>query len=317
MQAHRRACQDNKIMKTFICAAAFILSAWAQPAAEPGIRNAQGSAIENLPDGSIGRKSEYRSSDGTFLPAYLRRPAGTARVPVVVVVHGGPTDVEGTYSLGRSMDPPAAYFLAAGWAVLAIDYRPPSDPPKPLEREDAIAAIDDVRHLPFIDGKRVALLGGSRGGNVVSGVVSRVDVRCAVLCAPAVLDVIEISKAAARGEPVAKVLKSIVANNEKKYGVAMAEVEKNPAKYGYQSAFTQAATVRCPILIVSGRNDDSSPYAVAQAYATRLRAAGKETETYFPENGPHGFYFGHPSVIPETKEAAKRAVDFISKHFAE
>ncbi len=50
------------------------------------------------------------------------------------------------------------------------------------------------------------------------------------------------------------------------------------------------------------------------AYAARLRAAGKRVETYQPANGPHGFYFGHPD-IPETREAARLAVAFFKECF--
>ena len=48
----------------------------------------------------------------------------------------------------------------------------------------------------------------------------------------------------------------------------------------------------------------------------RLRAAGKEVETYMPDNAPHGFYFGIPKPLhPETDEAVRRSVAFIRKHF--
>jgi endo-1,4-beta-xylanase len=98
-------------------------------------------------------------------------------------------------------------------------------------------------------------------------------------------------------------------------GAPAEEIEKDPAKYGYSSAMTEVAGVRAPILIINGRNDDNSPTSVIDAYVTRLRAAGKQVETYLPENGPHGFYFGHPD-IPESKEAARLAVGFFRKRFA-
>ena len=183
--------------------------------------------------------------------------------------------------------------------MLTIDYRPEPTTPD-LVQADATAAINALKRLPLIDGKPAAVLGGSRGGGVLSRLASRVDFRCAVLCAPALIDLITISKAAARGELVDPMIKKIIANAEKKYGATMAEIEKNPAQYGYESALTEAPKVRCPILIVNGRNDKSSPISAVQAYADRLRASGKTVETYFPENGLHGFYFGHPSITPET-----------------
>ncbi|MBI3681555.1 MAG: hypothetical protein HY235_14315 [Acidobacteria bacterium] len=64
---------------------------------------------------------------------------------------------------------------------------------------------------------------------------------------------------------------------------------------------TEASGVRFPLLIINGRNDTSPPTSVIDAYMVRLRTAGKRAETYLPDNGPHGFYFGRPD-IPETRE---------------
>src|SRR5207237_5255579 len=83
----------------------------------------------------------------------------------------------------------------------------------------------------------------------------------------------------------------------------------------YSSALTEAARVRCPILIVNGRNDDNSPIPVIDAYVAKLKAADKTVTTYLPDNGPHGFYFGRPD-IPETKEAARQFVAFFQARFA-
>jgi dipeptidyl aminopeptidase/acylaminoacyl peptidase len=266
---------------------------------------------------------EFRAPDGTLIPAYLRRPNATGPFPVVVLLHGGAANQEVTYSLGRAAIPPVASFAAAGWAVLSIDFRTKAAQ-RSIEWDDALAAIDAVKRVPFIDGKRVALFGGSHGAGVLSRLASRADVQCAVLCAPAALDLIEVSKAVDRGVEVVGVLRKMIVEAEKRYGAKMAEIEKDPAKYNYESALTEAAKVRFPILIVNGRNDTSSPASVVQAYADRLRTLGKAVETYFPENGLHGFYFGFldnrgtgkpPNVTPETKEAAGRAVVFIRKHF--
>jgi dipeptidyl aminopeptidase/acylaminoacyl peptidase len=95
----------------------------------------------------------------------------------------------------------------------------------------------------------------------------------------------------------------------------LAEIEKKPNSYQYSSPLTEIAKVRCPILLISGRNDSNAPLAVMDAYVDALRAAGKKAETYHPDNGPHGFYFGLPNPIPEAAEATKRAVAFIWKFF--
>ena len=140
---------------------------------------------------------------------------------------------------------------------------------------------------------------------------------CAHSCAPAAMDLIEVKRAVVeRHEKLVGILMKLVGDMEQKYGVLAEEIAKNPAKFGYSSALTEVAQVRCPILIINGQNDNNSPPSIIEIYVNKLRAAGKQVETYLPDNGPHGFYFGHPD-IPETKEAARRAVDFFRKQFAQ
>jgi acetyl esterase/lipase len=159
-------------------------------------------------------------------------------------------------------------------------------------------------------------MGGSHGAQVGSRVASRVDLSGAILCAPAALDLIEVKKAFGRGEKLVSILNKMVADMEKERGAPAEEIENNPAKYGYSSALTEAAQVRCPILIINGRNDDNSPVSIIDVYVKKLRAAGKQVETYLPDNGPHGFYFGRPD-IPEWKESTRRAVAFFRERFGQ
>jgi acetyl esterase/lipase len=272
---------------------------------------------ERFPDGSAGQVTAFRGVDSTTIPAYVRKPSGAGPFPVVLLLHGGGYGAAATYGLGRSTNSPTEDFIKAGWAVYSIDYRPTQGIKlQSIEYDDTVEAVKTVRGMSFVDPKRVGMLGGSHGGNVISRVISRVDLQGAILCAPAALDLILVKKAAEGGEPVVGILKKMIAEMETKYGAKAEEIEKDPAKFGYSSAMTEVAGVPCPILIINGRNDDNSPVSVIDAYVKRLRAAGKQAETYMPDNGPHGFYFGRPN-IPESKEAARRAVAFFKQRFAE
>jgi acetyl esterase/lipase len=95
----------------------------------------------------------------------------------------------------------------------------------------------------------------------------------------------------------------------------MADVEKDPAAHNYSSLLTEVPSVRCPVLMISGRNDPNAPLPVMEAYERAMRSAGKSVENYHPDNGPHGFYVGLPKVIPETAESTKRSVAFIKQCF--
>jgi dipeptidyl aminopeptidase/acylaminoacyl peptidase len=268
------------------------------------------------------------------IAGYIRKPAGPGPFPVVIILHGsgpaahavkeeGPDQAEkmaketmraGT-QMGHSTSSPLPDFLAQGWAIYSIDYRPiPQYTLDPREWDDTLNAVKQAAAFSFVDPKRMAMYGGSHGGHVTGRTTSRVKLNCAVLCAPAGLDLIELSKEQDKGTKIGA-NQRLVREFEKRAGVTMAEVEKKPEAYHFTSLLTEAAKVQCPILLISGRNDPNAPIAVMDIFTEKLKSLGKEVETFHPDNGPHGFYVGLPKVIPETAEAAKVAVAFIKKHF--
>jgi len=267
---------------------------------------------EKFPDGSTGMVTEYKGVNDTPIAAYLRKPKGDGPFPVVVMIHGGGDSKQGTYALGRMQAAPTANFIAKGWAVYSIDFRPKA-PFQSIEWEDARLAVEGLKKIPGLDGSRVAMIGGSHGGYNTARAASRADLRCAIACAAAAIDPIEVARAQQAGEAVNQRAMDAIRRQAAAYGVTLEELLRQTPP-GYNTPLTEVDKVRCPILLVSGRNDPASPPSVMETYAARLRAAGKQVELYLPDNGPHGFYFGSPR-IPETEEAARRAVAFIAKHF--
>ncbi len=319
-----------------------VLLSWKPVLLVAGMLVAAGSAAraseepwENLPNGVLGQVADFEGAGGVRVAGYVRRPAGPGPFPLVIVLHGaGPTAravrsddpqvllkmradeaLRASRVLGRASNPPIPDFLAQGWAVYTIDYRPnPRYTLDPLELEDTVVAVNKARAFAFVDPQRIAMFGGSHGGHVTARMASRVDLACTVLCAPAGLDLIALARQAEQGARIGG-NQRLVRELEQRSGVKMAEIERHPEAYQYSSPFTEVANVRCPILLISGRNDLNAPLAVMDAYVDRLRAAGKEAETYHPDNGPHGFYVGLPRPIPETAESTRRAVAFIKMHF--
>jgi dipeptidyl aminopeptidase/acylaminoacyl peptidase len=272
---------------------------------------------EHFADGSLGQQTEFRGAGGLVIPAYIRKPKGDGPFPVVVMLHGGRYHKGASAGMGRSTKAPVADFLQKGWAVYCTDYRPNDKISiEPIETEDTIAALKAVRQLPFIDPRRVGLWGASHGANVASRVIARADLGGAILCAPAAMDLIEVKKADARSEPIVPILRKLIADMEQKHGAKAEAIEKDPAKYGYSSAMTEIAQVRCPLLIINARNDDNSPVSIIERYVQKLRAAGKQVETYLPAQGGHGFYVGRPDG-PEWKEATRRSLAFFTERFAQ
>jgi len=284
---------------------------------------------QELTNGVWGRPAAFEGAGGVKIAGYVRKPAGDGPFPLVIILHGaGPKahrvsadlmDQEiarASDALGRASSPPIPAFLAQGWAVYYIDYRPnPRYKIDPLEFEDTVLAYNKAHSFPFVDPKRIAMIGGSHGGHVTGRMTSRVKLCCAVLCAPAGLDLIELSHLMEKGVKIGA-NQGLIREMQTRSGAEMADIEKNPEAYHYTSLLTEVPKVSCPIFLISGKNDPNAPLPLMDAYLDALRKAGKKVApAYHPDNGPHGFYVGLPHHIPETDEATRLEVAFIKQHF--
>lgn len=126
-------------------------------------------------------------SGGDLISAWLYRPAGDGRAPLLVMAHG----------LGavRSMrlDAYAERFSAAGYACLVFDYRNFGDSegrPRQvldvgMQLADWAAAVAYARTLPGIDPDRIALWGTSfAGGHVIATAARLPGIAAAVAQCP-------------------------------------------------------------------------------------------------------------------------------------
>jgi dipeptidyl aminopeptidase/acylaminoacyl peptidase len=133
---------------------------------------------EDLVDAEVVR---FKSFDGMSIPGILYKPhqaTSAARVPAIVLVHGGPG---GQARRGYKY---AAQFLANhGYVVLDINNRGSSGYGKTFYvaddrkhgREplwDCVEAKKYLSSLPYVDGSRVAIMGGSYGGYMVAAALA-------------------------------------------------------------------------------------------------------------------------------------------------
>ncbi|MBN2224105.1 MAG: alpha/beta fold hydrolase [Deltaproteobacteria bacterium] len=133
------------------------------------------------------RKDVDFFSRGTRCGAWLYLPEGTKRPPVVVMAHG--FAAEKTFGL----DAFAQRFVARGIAVFVFDYRnfgASEGSPRNLvdyrrHIADWQAAIEFVRELPQVDGRRTALWGSSfSGGHVIMIAAADPKIRAVVAQVP-------------------------------------------------------------------------------------------------------------------------------------
>jgi dipeptidyl aminopeptidase/acylaminoacyl peptidase len=124
--------------------------------------------------------------DGNRGEGFLRRPPGPGPFPAIVLIHGGitrwPSDQLKEYALGTW----ASRFLAAGYVVVPITYRSRDVDPQSNEApEDALAAIDYLRRLPYVDRDSIVVNGTSGGGDLTLAVAAATDVAAIVAEEPA------------------------------------------------------------------------------------------------------------------------------------
>ena len=125
---------------------------------------------DDLVEGSVVR---YKSFDGMDIPSLLYVPRGLEdeeKVPVLLLIHGGPG---GQTRLNYSGY--VQYLVNHGYAILAVNNRGSSGYGKSFyaaddrkhgdaDLRDCVAAKDYLTTLPFVDTTRIGIMGGSYGG---------------------------------------------------------------------------------------------------------------------------------------------------------
>lgn len=128
---------------------------------------------EDLVDAEVVR---YKSFDSLEIPAIYYKPLNASadnKVPALVWVHGGPGGQSrvGYFSLIQ-------YLVNHGYAILAVNNRGSSGYGKTfyemdnqkhgdVDLKDCVAAKDYLASLPYIDGDKIGIIGGSYGGYMV------------------------------------------------------------------------------------------------------------------------------------------------------
>ncbi len=123
----------------------------------------------------------YPSYDGLEIPAILWRPHGASAenpVPAIVLVHGGPGgQARRTYRAGTQHLANQGYALldvnnrgsrGYGKTFFHMDDRKHGD----VDLKDCVAARGYLEGLDWVDGERVAIMGGSYGGYMVGAALA-------------------------------------------------------------------------------------------------------------------------------------------------
>jgi acetyl esterase/lipase len=229
-----------------------------------------------------------------FLP---RRRASTV-APGIVFVHGGGWRGGNPRAFWRQ----AAHLADLGFPGVSVTYRFAPDFRFPAQLEDVRAAVRWLRgHAAElgVDATRLGAAGGSAGGHLVAllgtteavaeGHSARVQ---AVVAFNGVFDFQSLNTSGASGP-----------RQDLLGGDPRLELEASPLR--------RADATAAPTLLLHGTDDQTVPFAQAEAFERRLRALGVRVELDPAPGAGHGFFNRPPHFQPTLERMTRFFLDVL------
>jgi dipeptidyl aminopeptidase/acylaminoacyl peptidase len=250
----------------------------------------------------------WRSKDGRTIEGLLTYPAayqaGT-RVPLLLIIHGGPAGVFTRTFVGVATPYPIAAFAARGFAVLRPNPRGSSGYGVEFRQanladwgvgdyQDLMAGVDHVIGMGVADADRLGVMGWSYGGFMTSWVIGQTTRFRAASAGAGVTNLVSFTGTTD--------IPSFIPNYFNGEFWDRGDVWRKHSPISYVKA------VRTPTLIQSGEADDRVPISQSYEYYNALKRLGVTTRfTVYPRQ-PHGF------VEPKmTLDAAQANLDWFER----
>jgi dipeptidyl aminopeptidase/acylaminoacyl peptidase len=250
----------------------------------------------------------WKSPDGQAVEGILTYPVdyrpGT-KVPLLLVIHGGPAGVFVRLFTGTAGTYPIAAFAARGYAVLRANPRGSSGYGKAFryanrgdwgggDYRDLMSGVDKVIEMGVADPDRLGVMGWSYGGFMTSWVVTQT----------------KRFKAASAGAAVTNLMSFTGVSDIPSFvpDYFGGDYWNTFDAWRTHSALFNVKGVTTPTLIQHGDADDRVPIAQSYEFYTALKRQGVTTRmTVYPRQ-PHGFT--EPKM---TLDAAKANLDWFDR----
>jgi dipeptidyl aminopeptidase/acylaminoacyl peptidase len=241
--------------------------------------------------------------------AFLTKPLGLnveGKHPLVVMIHGGPHGAQGPAFSFKSQ-----FYAGKGYATLQVNYRGSTSYGQRFadavfgdqngqEAMDVLYGVSAaLRRNPWIDRERLAVEGGSYGGQLSCWLVTQTSIFKAAI-------------------PLAPIVNNVSYNYMTYYNQyeemtwGMRPHQGNLMDVLWErSALKHVAAVKTPTMLVHGENDNDVPIAESEQFYVALRDVGVEAVLVrYPREG-HGLREGRHVV-----DLMDRSVAWYEKHFA-
>jgi dipeptidyl aminopeptidase/acylaminoacyl peptidase len=248
----------------------------------------------------------YASFDGTSIPAFFYLPRGAqkdGKLPAIVYVHGGPESQE-----RASFSAAFQYFLNRGYAILAPNIRGSDGFGKAYlaadnykKRQDAIRdvalATAYLKSTGYVDGKKIAVMGGSYGGFMaLAQATMHPDLWAAVV------DIVGVANWSTFFKTTGAWRR---AHRAAEYG----DPEKDPEFMHSISPINFVDRIKAPLIVVQGANDPRVPKTESDQMVEKVRARGTPVEYLVFADEGHGLAKRHNRIKGYTAIA-----DFLDKY---
>jgi acetyl esterase len=230
-------------------------------------------------------------------------PDGPGPFPTAILVHGGGW-VAGdkqqyiTYIFRPLSD--------SGFAWFSINYRLAPKFKFPNDAEDVEEAIRFVKRNAAkykVDPQRIALIGESAGGHLVSYVGARNQPDSRVAAVVSMYGVHDFISACVAWKPVPTEILQLFGISEIDAEAASALVKASPVSY--------IKGDMPPFLLMHGTKDEDVPYEQSVEMCRKMKQAGAHCDLISIEGAPHGM--DHWEPVPEFLWYKKALVDWLKK----
>ena len=229
----------------------------------------------------------FAARDGLPLKGYLTVPNGASgkNMPLVVMPHGGPFYVSDTWRF----DGQAQMLAAAGYAVLQVNFRGSGGRGRQFlhagERQWGLSMQDDVTDATkwaigqgIADPQRICIYGASYGAfAALMGVAKEPAL---YKCAAGYVGVYDLPQL--HGEETRKHGSIETWANE--------WIGDDKEVLAANSPTRRAASIKVPVLLAAGREDETAPVEHTERMERALKAAGVQVEASYYDGEGHGFY---------------------------